>query len=65
MVELNSRAVPWCEGLTLAQLMEREGASGLPTAVVVDGEFVPKSRHPQTLLQPGAKIATFSPITGG
>lgn len=50
---------------TLAELIVRQNPEGAPLAAAVNGEFVPRSRHSETLLSHGDLVDLVSPVGGG
>lgn len=52
-------------GTRVAQLLEDLGYAGKRVAVELDGAIVPKSRHAETLIEPGSRIEIVVAVGGG
>ncbi|HEU4460069.1 MAG TPA: sulfur carrier protein ThiS [Methylibium sp.] len=64
-VRINDRAVPWREGLDLAQALDALGIEAGRVATALNGDFVARERRAATLLAPGDAVAVFATIVGG
>lgn len=62
---LNGETITTSEGVVLSQLISEQGYQGEGFATAVNGEFVPRSRYTETLVQPGDEIDIVAPVTGG
>jgi sulfur carrier protein len=62
LVYLNGTPQPWAPGLSIAALLNPEQGK---VATALNGQFVPQSARPQTLLQPGDQVTVFTAIVGG
>jgi sulfur carrier protein len=64
-IQLNQDRMQLDDGCTLAQLIAgmRDAPAALATAV--NGDFVPRDRRADRVLQGGDIVTTFEPITGG
>ena len=51
-------------GTTVSDLLERLGIAGR-LAVELDGEIVPRSRHAEATLEPGARVEIVHAVGGG
>lgn len=51
--------------LTVARLLECEGLAGKRVAVERNGAIVPKSQHPETLLEAGDRLEIVVAVGGG
>lgn len=49
----------------VARLLADLGYAGKRVAVELDGEIVPKSRHAETMIQPGNRIEIVVAVGGG
>lgn len=63
-VSLNNQTVDVPEGASLSQLLEQHPPAGA-FAVAINGEFVPRSRYSETLLNNSDEIDLVSPVGGG
>lgn len=65
-VEINHQEVEVAEGCaTLAQLLAKEGFTGIGQAVAVDNAVVPKSAWGEFMLAEGMKITVIRAMCGG
>ncbi len=64
-IELDGQRLPLPAGLSLAELLARQGVAATAVATAVNDRFVPRAARQGTLLQAGDRITTFEPITGG
>lgn len=64
-LHLNQRPLPFTTGLTLAELLQREGLDPERVATAVNARFVPREARARTPLQPGDEVITFEAIVGG
>ncbi len=65
MLTFNDLTLPCPEGLTLAALLASQQLDATQVATAVNGEFVPRDRREDTVLQPGDTVLTFQAIVGG
>ena len=65
MVNGQERSLP--DGATVQSLVSELGGpdSGRGMAVAVDGEVVPRSQWPETLLRPGVRVEVLTAVQGG
>ena len=65
-VEINHHEVEVDDGCaTLAQLLEKEGFTGIGQAVAVNNEVVPKARWVEFPVADGMKITVIRAVCGG
>jgi sulfur carrier protein len=64
-IELDGQRLPLPPGLSLADLLDRQGLAATAVATAVNQRFVPRAARCSTLLQAGDCVTTFEPITGG
>lgn len=65
-VEINRHEVEVAEGCaTLAQLLAKEGFTGIGQAVAVDNAVVPKADWEKFVLADGMKITVIRAVCGG
>ncbi|MDM7856715.1 sulfur carrier protein ThiS [Thiopseudomonas acetoxidans] len=64
-IQLNGKAYPLPQQLTLAQLLEQLELTGKRLAVEVNLAIVPRSQHEQHVLQAGDKVEIVHAIGGG
>lgn len=65
-VEINHHEVEVAAGcITLGQLLEKEGFTGVGQAVAVDNSVVPKSQWDDFVLSDGMKITVIRAVCGG
>ncbi len=64
-IQLNGDALTVAEGTTVQALLERQGLGERRVAVEVNGEIVPRGRHPTHLLHPGDRIEIVHALGGG
>jgi sulfur carrier protein len=65
MVNGHEQALP--DGATVQALVCELGVaeSGRGIAVAVDGEVVPRSQWPESVLRPGARVEVLTAVQGG
>jgi sulfur carrier protein len=51
--------------ITLQEALRLWGYDGLPVAIALNEEFLPRSRYHETALQDGDRIEILSPMQGG
>ncbi|MGY8526252.1 sulfur carrier protein ThiS [Paracidovorax citrulli] len=61
---LNGRPLTVSASATMADAVSASDIAP-PFAAALNGQFVPKSAHAQTLLSPGDRIDLVQPVTGG
>ena len=64
-LRFNDLTLPCPTGLTLADLIERQGLDPAAVATALNGEFVPRERRAATRLGDGDTVLTFQAIVGG
>lgn len=65
-VEINNHAIEVAEDCkTLAQLLEKEGFTGIGQAVAVNNRVVPRTQWGEFLLTDGIKIIVIKAVCGG
>jgi sulfur carrier protein len=64
-LRFNDLTLPCPEGLTLADLLDRQGSDPASFATAVNGRFVPRALRAEWVLQPGDTVLTFQAIVGG
>jgi sulfur carrier protein len=64
-VIVNGTAQRYEEPLALAALVERVSLAGKKIAVERNGEIVPKSAHPHTLIADGDRLEIIVAVGGG
>jgi sulfur carrier protein len=66
-VELNVNGTPreFEDGMTLAAMIEAIAGSTRGSAVVVDGEVVPRGEWPVYALRPGQAVELITAVQGG
>lgn len=64
-IQLNGQPRHFEDGSTLAQLLEAEGLAERRVAVEVNGEIVPRARHPLHALEAGDRIEIVHALGGG
>lgn len=65
-VEINRHKVTVAEGCgNLAQLLEKEGFTGVGQAVAVDNVVVPRAVWSETPVEEGMKITVIRAVCGG
>jgi sulfur carrier protein len=65
MVRVNGREHDVSPGITLAELLRRLGFPAEGVAVALDGEIVPRARHGDTPVRPGAVVEVIQAVGGG
>lgn len=63
-ITLNGERVECEEATTLAALITRMGAPP-HTAAALNGQFVPRARHAETVLKEGDDVEVVGPMQGG
>ena len=64
-IQLNGEPRRLDAAATIAALLEREGLATRRVAVEVNGEIVPRGRHPDHLLQDGDRVEIVHALGGG
>ncbi len=64
-ITLNGDRLEVAEDSTIAALLAAQGLAGRRTAVEVNGDIVPRSRHPDHRLQPGDRVEIVHALGGG
>jgi sulfur carrier protein len=64
-IQLNGEQRPVATTCTLSELLEREGLAGRRVAVEVNGEIVPRARHPALVLAEGDRVEIVHALGGG
>ncbi|MCG6118083.1 MAG: sulfur carrier protein ThiS [Aquimonas sp.] len=64
-IQLNGEARSIAPGTSVAVLVESLGHAGRRVAVEVNREIVPRSRHPEHLLQAGDAVELVHALGGG
>ena len=64
-LEVNGAARDLDDGTTLAGMIEQLAGSTRGSAVVVDGEVVPRSEWPAYTLRPGQTVELITAVQGG
>jgi sulfur carrier protein len=64
-LEVNGAEHDLDEGTTLAAMIENLAGSTRGSAVVVDGEVVPRSEWPDYPLRPGQTVELITAVQGG
>lgn len=62
---LNGEALRLNKTVTLARFLEAQGYGDMRVAVAVNGTFVPKSKHDDTILNADDKVEIVAPMQGG
>lgn len=64
-LKINGVSQTFSEALTVASLVEHLGYAGKRIAVEKNGEIVPKSQHPVTMLVSGDQLEIVVAVGGG
>ena len=64
-IVLNGEEIETGEGLSIAELLQQLGHDHQALAVAVNGEFLPKQRWEEHLLQAGESVELIAPMQGG
>ena len=64
-LDVNGAARDLADGTTLATMIEQIAGSTRGSAVVVDGEVVPRSEWPRYALRPGQAVELITAVPGG
>ncbi|MCA3132496.1 MAG: sulfur carrier protein ThiS [Rhodocyclaceae bacterium] len=64
-ITLNGSSHPLSAPVSVGVLLEQLGHAGRRVAVERNGEIVPRSRHPDTLLQDGDVVEIVVAVGGG
>ncbi|MCB1784564.1 MAG: sulfur carrier protein ThiS [Alphaproteobacteria bacterium] len=64
-ITINGQEKTCAAQLDIAALLETEGYAGKLVAVALNGTFIPKSRHKETILNEGSAIEILAPMQGG
>ncbi|MEK6806783.1 MAG: sulfur carrier protein ThiS [Pseudomonadota bacterium] len=62
---INGKSAECVDSFTVSALIEQQGLLGQRLAVELNGEIVPRSRHPQTLLKNGDRLEIIHAVGGG
>jgi sulfur carrier protein len=62
---LNGTPTPITDGLSAGDLLRQLDLAGKRIALEVNGEIVPRSRHPEFRFNPGDKVEIVHAIGGG
>lgn len=64
-VTVNGKEQDLPPGMTIADLLRRLGAEGVPAAVEVNRQVVPRARHEQVELRDGDSVEVVTLVGGG
>jgi len=64
-IRLNGQSLPLPGPCTLAELLSAQGLAGRRVAVEVNGEIVPRGRHPEHALADGDTVEIVHALGGG
>lgn len=64
-VSLNSERISLPPDTPLREALEQWQYADHPVAVAINGEFVPRARYPQVILQSGDWVDVVRPVGGG
>ena len=64
-IRLNGEALALADDTTVHGLLEQQGLGTRRVAVEVNGEIVPRGRHPQHVLQEGDRVEIVHALGGG
>lgn len=65
MVQINGKTRENCEGLTVEEMVDREGLQKSRVAVEINGEIVSKQKYNDTVLHSGDVVEVVSFVGGG
>lgn len=65
MVKINGKEVNNANGISLEELLIREGYSLEKTVVELNGEIMPKAQYKQTNIKDGDSLEVISFVGGG
>lgn len=65
MVKINGKEVDNTNGISLEELLIREGYSLEKTVVELNGEIMPKAQYKQTNIKDGDSLEVISFVGGG
>lgn len=65
MVTVNGERREGCDGVSLEEMLAAEGFERKGIAVEINGEIIPKSTYPQTVLREGDTVEVVSFVGGG
>ncbi len=65
MVTVNGERREGCDGVSLEEMLAAEGFEKKRIAVEINGEIIPKSTYPQTVLREGDTVEVVSFVGGG
>ncbi len=65
MVQINGETRENCEGLTVEEMVDREGLQKSRIAVEINGEIVSKQKYNDTVLHAGDVVEVVSFVGGG
>jgi sulfur carrier protein len=64
-IVLNGQERELPDGLTVTDLLMRFSLPQTGTAVAVNGEVIPKTKHAETVLPDGAEVEVLTAVQGG
>ena len=64
-IALNGNSLTLQDDATVATLLESQGLAGRRVAVEVNGEIVPRGRHPERVLADGDQVEIVHALGGG
>jgi len=64
-IKLNGQTLPVPDHTTVQALLEQQGLAGRRVAVEVNGQIVPRGRHPDHVLAPGDRVEIVHALGGG
>ena len=64
-IRVNTKAVDWVDGETVTRLLERMNYTFPLVVVKMDGEVIPKSEYPTTLVPDDTDVEVIHLISGG
>lgn len=64
-IALNGNSLTLQDDATVATLLESQGLAGRRVAVEVNGEIVPRGRHPEHVLADGDQVEIVHALGGG
>lgn len=64
-IQLNGDALAVAEGTTVLSLLQQQGLGERRVAVEVNGDIVPRGRHPGHVLRDGDRVEIVHALGGG
>lgn len=64
-ISVNGKPREVAAGINIAQLLEELGVNARHVAVEVNLDLVPRTQHPQHILQPGDQLEVVTLVGGG